>query len=175
MKHQFLTIATCALLLLAAGCKKSEQEPTPQPQPDPNPQPVVNLAADVARPEWVAPVDYDYTSSMTAVICVDLKAQYPDAAKDFELKDDDLIAAFIGDECLGVASPDDGLFYLYIASPTSNSDSGLTGEASLISIRYYSAHYKNLFVAKDAFPFVNDDQQGTYNAPFVPTLVVVTD
>ena len=166
MKHQFLPLATCALLLLAAGCKPKEEPVNPEQQ---------NLSGNVARPEWVAPEDYDYTSSMTAVIRVDLKAQYPTPAAEWQLSDQDMLAAFIGDECLGVASPDDGYFYLYIASPTSNSDSGLTGEAGLISLRYYSAHYKNLFVAKDAFPFVNDAQQGTYTAPFVPNLVVVTD
>ena len=158
MKPQFLTLATCALLLLAAGCKPKEEPIDPQKA----------LYGNVARPEWVAPEDYDYTSSMTAVIRVDLKAQYPDAAADFVLDDQDLLAAFIGDECCGVATPQDGLFYLYISSP-------VTDNPSPVTLRYWSAHYKNLFVASDAFPFVNDNNQGSYNTPFVPTFVVVSD
>ena len=113
MKPQFLTLATCALLLLAAGCKPKEEPIDPQKA----------LYGNVARPEWVAPEDYDYTSSMTAVIRVDLKAQYPDAAADFVLDDQDLLAAFIGDECCGVATPQDGLFYLYISSPVTDNPS----------------------------------------------------
>ena len=161
MKNQFLTLATCALLLLAAGCK-------PKEEPKPEPEPVQNLTADVARPDWTAPEDYDYTSSMTAVIRVDLAAQYPDAAADFVLDDQDLLAAFIGDECCGVATPQDGLFYLYISSP-------VTDNPSPVTLRYWSAHFKNLFVAADAFPFVNDNNQGSYSTPFVPNLTVVTD
>lgn len=155
MKTNLLTIISCGLLLLAAGCKPKEPV-------NPDKQ---NLSGNVARPEWVAPEDYDYTSSMTAVVKIDLAAKYPSAATDFVLDDQDLLAAFIGDECLGIAAPQDGLFYLYIAAPTAN--------ANAITLRYWSAHYKNLFVADDAFPFVNDDQKGSFNAPFVPTLEVV--
>ena len=158
MKYQFLTIISCGLLLLAAGCKPKE-EPKPE-QP--------NLSGNVARPEWVAPEEYDYTSSMTAVIKVE---KLNDQMVNEEMVNEaDLIAAFIGDECLGVASPDNGLFYLYIASPNEQ----MVNE-QMVNLRYYSTHFKNLFVAKDAFPFVNDDQQGSYNAPFVPNLVVLTD
>ena len=153
MKHQFLPLATCALLLLAAGCKPKEEPVDPQKA----------LYGNVARPEWVAPEDYDYTSSMTAVIRVDLKEQYPDAAKDFELKDDDLLAAFIGDECRGIATYDSGLFYLYIAGP---------GET--VTLRYWSAQYTNLFAA-EPISFVNDVQLGSTAQPFVPTFVVVSD
>ena len=158
MKNQFLTLATCALLLLAAGCKPKEEPVDPQKA----------LYGNVPRPEWVALEDYDYTSSMTAVIRVDLAAQYPDAAADFVLDDQDLLAAFIGDECCGVATPQDGLFYLYINSP-------VTDNPSPVTLRYWSAHFKNLFVAADAFPYSNDSQQGSYTAPFVPNLIVVTD
>ena len=153
---KLMIIASCGLLLLAAGCKKDEPKPDPQPQ---------SLTANVARPTWAAPEDYDYTSSMIAVIRVDLRAQYPDQAADWQLSEQDLIAAFIGDECLGVAQPQDGLFYLYVASPTSNSEA--------VTLRYWSAHYKNLFEAKAAFPFENDDKLGTVAEPFTPTFVVV--
>ena len=77
---------------------------------------------------------------MTAVVKVDLKAQYPEKASDWQLNDNDLLAAFNGETCLGVASPKEGLFFLYIA-----------GTEGAVTLRYYSAHYKNFFEAKDAF------------------------
>ncbi len=101
---------------------------------------------------------------MTAVIKVDLAAQYPDIAADFVLMDNDLLAAFSGKTCLGVASPNEGSFYLYIGAPV-----GLTPTS--VTLRYYSAHYKNLFEAKDAFPYVSDTQQGNADEPFIPAFV----
>ena len=145
------SILLCALLLLAAGCKKEEPE---------------TFISDKARPTWTAPEVSDMTSSMTAVIKVDLKAQYPDIAADFVLDNNDLLAAFSGETCLGVAVPDDGLFYLYIGAP-------LNGNPSSITLRYYSAHYKNLFEATDVFLYVSDSNQGSVDAPFLPAFVVM--
>ena len=150
------SILLCALLLFAAGCKD-------QNKPE-------SFLSDKSRPTWTAPADYDYTSSMTAVVKVDLKAQYPEKAADFVLDDNDLLAAFSDETCLGVASPDDGLFFLYIACPSSLQGGDGT---RLVTLRYYSAHYKNFFEAKDAFPFVNDDHLGTVAEPLVPAFVVV--
>ena len=139
------TLSLCTLV----GCKKDKNEPE-------------TFISDKARPTWTAPSDYDKTSSMTAVIKVDLKAQYPEIAADWQLKDEDRLAAFISDNCVGVASPKEGLFFLYIA-----------GTEGAVTIRYYSAHYKNLFEAKDAFPFRNDDHLGTVAEPITPAFVVV--
>ncbi|MBR3647939.1 MAG: hypothetical protein IKN59_06085, partial [Paludibacteraceae bacterium] len=138
------------------------------------------------------PADYDYTSSMTAVVKVDLKAQYPVTGKDFVLNDSDLLAAFSGETCLGVAEPlsleghespvgfygcgplaripaAETLFFLYITGPSSLQG----GEGGKLSLRYYSTHYKNLFEAKDAINFVNDAHLGTVAEPLVPSFVVV--
>jgi hypothetical protein len=102
---------------------------------------------------------------MTAVIKVDLKAQYPETAAGWQPGVNDLLAAFSGETCLGVAQPQDGLFFLYIAAP-------VTGNSSSVTLRYYCAHYKNLFEAKDAFRFINDDHLGTIAEPFKPAFVV---
>ena len=150
MRKQLYIFVLCTFALSAFfGCKEKNKPES--------------FLSDKARPTWTAPSDYDYTSSMTAVVKVDLKAQYPEKAADFVLDDNDLLAAFSGETCLGVASPDDGLFYLYIAGT----------DEDMVSLRYYSAHYKNLFEAKDAFPFVNDAHLGTVDEPLVPTLVEV--
>ena len=134
-----------------AGCKDNAPE---------------SFNGNVARPTWTAPEVSDMSSSMTAVVKVDLKAMYPSRAADFVLNDNDLLAAFFGETCLGVASPQDGLFFLYIAGPTANAN------ANAVTLRYYSAHYKNLFEARDAFPFVNDTNLGTVAEPFKPAFVV---
>lgn len=127
---------------------------------------------NVSRPTWTAPEVSDLTSSMTAVVKVDLKAQYPETAADWTRSDDDLLAAFSGETCLGVAEwvSDAEAYWLYIADLSSlqGGDGG-----RLITLRYYSAHYKNLFEAKDAFPFKNDDILGTIADPYIPALVVV--
>lgn len=147
------SIILCALLLLAAGCKK---DPGTDPE---NPQ--KNLNGDVARPTWTVPEDYDYTSSMTAVIKVtSLNGQM---VNDSVVNDSDLLAAFIGEECRGIATYDSGLFYLYIAGP---------GEA--VTLRYWSAHYKNLFAA-EPIPFVNDTQVGSTAEPYKPNWVVAKE
>jgi len=155
MKKSFI-FALCSLsmvmLVLFSGCKK-DKEQAPE-----------TFVSDMARPVWTAPEKSDMTSSMTAVVKVDLKAQYPNIAADFALNDNDLIAAFAGETCLGVAQPQDGLFFLYIAAP-------VTGNPSSVTLRYYCAHYKNLFEAKDAFRFINDDHLGTIAEPFIPAFV----
>lgn len=151
---KLMMIVTCGMLLLAAGCKKDE--------PTPGTQPAASFTANIARPTWSASKDYDYSSSMTAVIRVDLKAQYPDKAADWQLNEQDLLAAFSGETCLGTASPKDGVFYLYVAGTNDNS----------VTLRYYSTQYKNLFEAADAFPFENDVHLGTVAEPLTPSFVV---
>ncbi len=155
MKKSFI-FALCSLsmvmLLLFSGCKNKEQDPE-------------TFVSDKTRPVWTAPEKSDMTSSMTAVVKVDLKAQYPSIAADFVLNENDLLGAFAGEQCLGVAQLQEGYFFIYINSPAESS--------SQVTLRYYSAFYKNLFEAKDAFPFKNDDILGTIADPYIPALVVV--
>jgi len=106
-KHLYIFLLCTLSLCTLVGCKKDEPE---------------TFISDQARPVWTAPEAGDMTSSMTAVVKVDLKAQYP-----------------------------------YIA-----------GTEGAVTLRYYSAHYKNFFEAKDAFTFANDAHLGTVAEPFVP-------
>ena len=152
MKTKLFIIVSCGLLLLAAGCKKNKDKD------------LVSFVGNQPIPTWTAPTQYDMTNSMTAVVRIDLARQFPITAADFEIKGNDLLAAFIGGKCVGVASPQDGLFYLYITGQTTDSE--------MVSLRYYSAHYKNLFEAVDVFPFRNDTNIGTVAEPYVPMLVV---
>lgn len=152
-KYLYIFVLCALSLCTLVGCKKD-----PEKEPD-------TFVSNVARPTWAVPSDYDYSSSMTAVVKVNLKAQYPTIAADFALNENDLLGAFSGEQCLGVAQLQEGYFFIYINSPTESS--------SQVTLRYYSAFYKNLFEAKDAFPFKNDDILGTIADPYIPALVVV--
>ena len=148
MKKLYFICMLAVVALCFAGCKdKNEPE---------------SFNGNVARPTWTNPTQYDYSSSMTAVVKVDLKAQYPDVAADFVLQSEDLLAAFSGETCVGVGSQlENGLFNLMIADAE-----------GAITLRYYSAFYKNLFEAKDAFAFKNDGRVGSIDSPFIPAFVV---
>lgn len=162
MTKQFWAIAACALMLMVSGCKSDQKnEPGKSGDPVTPSRPTETLKGDVACPNWTVPSDYDYTSSMTAVVKTDLLAAYPELAKDYVLQDNDLLAAFIGDKCLGVATPTDGLFYMYIV-----------GSEGTVTLQYWSAYYANTFVAKNVFEFANDAHLGTVSKPLKPALVV---
>lgn len=153
MKNYLFLIALVMSVLTFTSCDKNKGKGL-----DPE-----TLAGNVEKPTWVADtVSYDYSSSMTAVIKVDLLASYPVMAKDFQLNDNDLLSAFSGETCVGVAKCVNGLFYLFVA-----------GKEGPVTLRFYSGYYKNLFEAKDAFTFQNDAILGTYTEPFKPTFLVV--
>ena len=42
-----------------------------------------------------------------------------------------------------------------------------------VTLRYYSAYYKNIFEAKDAIQYKAHSTIGTYSAPLTPTFLVV--
>lgn len=157
------TISLCTLI----GCQN--QNPPVNPDDPKN----VAIRGNVAKPAWEAPADsvYDMTSSMTAVIKADLSILYAaqlDTAK-YELTDDDLIAAFAGDKCLGVIAPKEGLFYLFICSPATYGGGQMGNEFTL---RYYSASLKNIFASTETYTYVNDGNMGGLT-PLTPTFKVV--
>jgi len=170
MKKVFVFVLCTVLLCTFMGCDKKQEPEQPQPQeqktdststPTTPTDPVDPLMGNIERPSWTVPSSYDYTSSMSAVIrVVTINGQ---KINDNILNESDLVAAFAGDTCLGIASPIDGLFFLYIA--------GVNDQ--MVNLKYYSTHYKNIFEAKEAFPFVNDAHLGSVAEPFAPAFVVV--
>jgi hypothetical protein len=150
MKNTLLIIASCAVLLLEAGCKDKNQ-----------PESII-WTAD--KPAWTAPADYDMSSSMTAVVKVDLSALYTAeqlAAANYRYSPDDLLAAFSGTTCLGVGTYKEeyGAYWLYIAAPENGGE---------VTIRHYSATLKNIFVS-ESFPFSNDTNLGSASKPYTPS------
>ena len=152
----FKVFALCSLFLVGlTACKgNGKNEPS-------------TLISDKEKPSWTAPVDdYDMSSSMTATVKVDLTINYPKLIKDAErsIGEGDLLAAFAGNKCIGVTTPQEGLFFLYI-TPPAEAD-------AVITLHYYSSILKNLFVAEETFTFANDTQLGSYTEPYTPTFVV---
>ena len=152
MKGKFFTLITCVLLVLA-GCKDKPKEPD-------------SIIGTTERPAWTNPEDYDMSSSMTAIVQVDLSATYTAeqlAAANYAQTANDLLAAFSGDQCLGVAEQVDGLFFLYITTPEDGGN---------VTLKHYSSVLKNIFTAQPV-PFRNDTQLGTVGEPYSPEWTVV--
>lgn len=154
MKKNIFLIATLCAVLIFAGCRKESKNNRP--------------LGTVERPSWSISDDYDYSSSMTAIVRVDIYnpgIAYSDA-KTFS--DNDLLAAFCNNVCIGVAEPEDDLFYLYIIPPE--------GEATskMITLRYYSDALQCIFEAKDVFEYMSDARYGTVSEPFNPLFTLVS-
>ena len=141
--------------LLVTGCQKENvSAPITPDKPD---IPAGNLSA----PNWNVRPNYDYSSSMTAVVEVDLSLTYPQIGNNWHVDTADMVGAFCDDRCVGVAKPTGSLFFVYITSPT-------PGNNEPVTLRYYSSVLKNIFYGDVAFPFCNGDQRGTVNNPLRP-------
>lgn len=150
MKNNCIVIiAICCATVLLAGCKKHKSE---------------NFIGIAERPSWSITEDYDYSSSMTAIVKVDLR---PTVGTDYgDMLDNDtdgLLAAFCDGECIGVASSDNGLFYLYIIPPTE------ANATNRFHLRYYSEVLHNLFRSNEEYDFCSDARLGSVSAPLTPT------
>ena len=151
MQSKLSVLVPCTLLLLAAGCTNNATPPE-------------SLTGSVDKPAWSAPAEYDMTSSMTAVVKVDLSSLYTAeqlSGANYHLSDEDIVAAFCGDECLGISTASEGLFFLYICAPTRGDN---------VTLRYYSSALKHIYI--DApFTFANDRHLGSVAEPYIPQFV----
>ncbi len=161
-----LSLAACGLLLAFSACK-SDDDTIPQPSGTQE-----TLVSNKEKPAWQDPTDQDMPVSMTAIIRVNLSLSYPQQMAAISESSvggqipspNDLLAAFSGETCLGVAQYIDGLFFLYIANPPKEAD-------QTIDLRYYSATLKNIFEAKKACTFIADDCKGSFAAPLEPSFL----
>ena len=94
----------------------------------------VDLTGNDAAPSWSDPDKNVYPSSMTAVLCL------TDALNYFAA-DDDQMAAFIGDECRGVAKVinSNGRKLFFIQVKASSSESGN------VEFRYFSSRWGRIY------------------------------
>ena len=152
MKIRTLIFGLAALCLLAS-CGKEEGSNVVLPDP---------MFGDITDPAWTVDSNYDYSSSMTAVVEVTLLRadSMPVSADVWSIDTADRLAAFVGDECIGLAPPDDGgRFFLFIHAPSQS--------YAQVSLQYYSRRLRNIFRTSTTFPFVNGSQQGTAAEPLL--------
>lgn len=153
MKHSIYMAIMFGVALLAACSKDNTPVDTIPERNIPT--------GNIPTPQWNVAPGYDYSSSMTAVVEVDLMATYPDITPaDWQVDTSDLLAAFAGETCLGVTSPSDDLFFLYITAPSQDGEE--------ITLRYYSTRLRNVFLADDSFHFENGARHGSVVDPLTP-------
>jgi hypothetical protein len=154
MKTKFMMMVACAAMLLATGCKDEKNQ-------------AESIIGNVSKPTWVAPESYDMSSSMTAIVAIDLTSVYTAeqlAAVNYQRSSDDLLAAFAGETCLGVGKwlDEASAYWLFIAAPEN---------ASAITIKHYSASLKHVFVS-ESIPYSNGANLGTVDVPYRPKWTV---
>lgn len=120
--------------------------------------PTATFVSDVAVPGWSDPDKTVYPTSMTAVV------RLSPVLEEFA-HEEDRMAAFIGDECRGVAQKVDNngvsLFFIHVKAPSN--------EDGHVEFRYYSAALKRTYtsVAKDV-KYEIDKIYGTASNPAIP-------
>ena len=146
MRNMMLQVRNCKILVLCslflvalAGCKGKEQPVNPYVDP-----------GTTENPDWALSGDNDMSASMTAIV----KVSFTKSAGS--------LAAFIGNDCCGIANynTDLGLYWLYI-SPAKEAEGN-------VQLRFYSPELKRIFVAASSFPFSNDAQLGSITEPYTP-------
>lgn len=154
-KHFFFhAIILCLAVGLLAGCDDKPETPDIP-------------SGHVSTPDWKVSPDYDYSSSMTVVAQVDLTTTYTALTpNNWQVDTADLLAAFAGEECIGVTKPveNQNLFFLFVTSPSQDN--------SNITLRYYSARLHNIFQSTTSFSFVNGDRKGSVSEPYQPLFEV---
>ncbi len=170
MKNRFLPRF---LLLFLVSCGKDGNS-------DVDTTPVRNIPmGTVPTPEWAVASGYDYSSSMTAVVAVDLTCTYPDlTSAEWQVDTADRLGAFVGNECIGVTAPTDSLFFLYIvAPPQSGTPASCRQNKSGADIRlwYYSARLHNLFLGDTVLHFENGGRIGSVAEPLRPLFTNPTE
>ena len=135
------SVAVFALLALAVSFSGCKDNSDPYVNP-----------GDTPDPQWKITVDTtDMNASMTAIVKVSFA------------QSQGTLAAFMGNDCCDVAKYIDGLYWLFI-SPAANANAN-------VQLKFYSPDLKRIFVAKEAFPFVNDGNKGDISAPYTPEWV----
>lgn len=103
------------------------------------------------NPGWKSvAISGDYAYTMTAVfeLPAELKAK---------ASSDDLMAAFVGDECRGVVKAIDGVFLLTVI--------GTGNESTNVTFRYWNASDHSLYESLFSIPFTSDRVYGVVDNP----------
>lgn len=132
--------------LLVLGCSKEKDSFKTYPIPE----------------DWTVQALETYPNSFTAIV------NLPDNIGIYA-QDDDLVAAFIEDECRGVGNlvkSDDGSWRVYMITVR-----GSTTEDRDIVFKYYSVKLAYLYQAETVVAFEIDGTYGTFDEPITLDLV----
>ncbi|WP_455584083.1 hypothetical protein [Bacteroides sp.] len=118
----------------------------------------LNLAGSDEQPMWEKTDAGDFQFSMAAVIGLsDFLEKYA--------AEGDQLAAFIGDECRGIGTPEivknKKTYFIYIR--------GNNSEAHQVTLKYYSAENNTIYQCKDLFRFTQNGVYGTAAHPEIPS------
>lgn len=83
---------------------------------------------------------------------------------------DDVMAAFVGTECRGMAKAKQTENGEYVFRMEIN---GSMGSEEAVTLKYYSGRNKYFYQAVSAFTFANGESYGTAGEPRVPSFVIV--
>ena len=138
-------VGLTALAVFFVSCKNTDPFVDPGDTPDPH---------------WEVTIENDMTASMTGVVRVSFASN------------EGTLAAFMGNDCCGVADYIDGLYHLYI-SPA-NEGTNDQSQMSDVQLRFYSPDLKRIFVATEEIPFRNDANLGSIAEPYTPSWKAAT-
>ena len=117
----------------------------------------LNLKENDANPAWEAPDQNLYPGSMTAILRLT-------PFLETYIEPDDKIAAFIGNECHGIASPTfiDGKNYLFLLIKAASDEQGD------VVFKYYSTRNTKIYTSADKVAYRIDKIYGTSQSPVFP-------
>ncbi len=121
---------------------------------------IVTIGIHANPPEWESPINMQYNMQVVAFL------ELPDAS--YSQNESDLIAAFVGNECRGVASPimnAEGRIFLTIGSNNSSGEE--------ITFKAYLAETGQLADLNEIFDFEDQLGVGDFNDPFIFTVDVL--
>lgn len=145
------------MILAVSTCLWSCQDDDPKPTVVEEPDWKLELVENDPEPEWEMPESGIYQFSMTGIMKLsDFLEGYADET--------DEVSAFIGNECRGVVKAQEyngeKLFFLYIR--------GNSAETQKVTLKYYSAKNKKLYVCNELFDFVQNGTYGKISDPAIP-------
>lgn len=145
------------MILAASTCLWGCQDDEPGPTVVTEPKWELDLVENDPEPEWDMPESGIYQFSMTGILKLsDFLEEYADDA--------DEVSAFIGNECRGIVQAQayngERLFFLHIR--------GNSAEREKVTLKYYSAKNKKLYVCNDLFEFAQNGTYGKISKPAIP-------
>ena len=157
-----LLLAILTSILMLPSCSSDDES-----QPDGNGTNENNAhgTSVTEAPKWAvdeSAFEVDITTSMTITMRITGFAH--------DVTDNDMVAAFAGDECRGTATPideedvADGIFLLNVLASTADTDDS----SPSITLRYYSDAAHEVYTST-VIPYQKDGRLGTIDAPYVPT------